>query len=165
MTSASDLPVAQALRVKSGAVTLSVRVWERDDVPTVVLVHGYPDCQRLWVPVVAQLAGRYRVVTFDVRGAGESDAPTRLRDYRLDRLAADLRAVTDAVCPDQPFHLVAHDWGSIHSWESVTEPAMQSRIASFTSISGPCLGAALTPVPGRVDDGEVCLAGSEVVGS
>lgn len=118
---------------------LSARIWDRPGAPTVLLVHGYPDCQRVWDPVVARLVSQYRVVTYDVRGAGESDAPKRLRDYRLDRLVADLKAITDAVCPDRPFHLVGHDWGSIQGWESVTEPAMQFRIASFTSISGPCL--------------------------
>lgn len=104
-----------------------------------MLVHGYPDNQLVWNSVAALLSERYRVVTYDVRGAGESDAPKHTREYKLDRLAGDLKAVTDAVCPGQPCHLVAHDWGSIQSWESVTDPAMQSRIASFTTISGPCL--------------------------
>jgi pimeloyl-ACP methyl ester carboxylesterase len=104
-----------------------------------VLVHGYPDNQRVWEPVVAHLTERYRIITYDVRGSGESDAPDRTAEYKLDRLAADLKAITDALCPEQPFHLVAHDWGSIQSWESVTDPAMQPRIASYTTISGPCL--------------------------
>src|SRR5690606_31228232 len=45
----------------------------------------------------------------------------------------------DAVSPDRPVHIVGHDWGSIQSWEAVTDPALAQRIASFTSISGPCL--------------------------
>jgi NAD(P)-dependent dehydrogenase (short-subunit alcohol dehydrogenase family)/pimeloyl-ACP methyl ester carboxylesterase len=125
--------------VASGEVALSARLWEHNSAPTVVLVHGYPDNQHVWDAVVARLVGRYRIVTYDARGAGDSDAPLRTSDYKLDRLAADLKAVTDVVCPDRPFHLVAHDWGSIQSWESVTEPGMQRRIASFTAISGPCL--------------------------
>jgi NAD(P)-dependent dehydrogenase (short-subunit alcohol dehydrogenase family) len=36
-------------------------------------------------------------------------------------------------------HVVAHDWGSIQAWEAVTDPDRQHRIASFTTISGPCL--------------------------
>jgi NAD(P)-dependent dehydrogenase (short-subunit alcohol dehydrogenase family) len=43
------------------------------------------------------------------------------------------------VSPDQPVHLVAHDWGSIQAWEAVTEPRIQPLLASYTSISGPCL--------------------------
>jgi pimeloyl-ACP methyl ester carboxylesterase len=35
--------------------------------------------------------------------------------------------------------LAAHDWGSIQSWESVTEPKLKGRLLSYTTISGPCL--------------------------
>ena len=51
----------------------------------------------------------------------------------------DLEEVVNAVLPGQSFHLVAHDWGSIQSWESVTDPRFEGRILSFTTISGPCL--------------------------
>jgi pimeloyl-ACP methyl ester carboxylesterase len=107
--------------------------------PTVVLVHGYPDNLHVWAEVVAALENRYCVVRYDVRGAGRSDAPPDVRGYRLAQLAADFRRVIDRVSPDEPVHLVGHDWGSIQSWEFATEPALAGRIASFTSISGPCL--------------------------
>ncbi len=136
-----DRPIVQMreLRVQSGEVSLAVR--SRGDVtrPSIVLVHGYPDSSTVWQPVAERLAARYHVITYDVRGAGASDAPRHTRDYRLEKLADDLKAVTDAVCTDRPFHLVAHDWGSIQSWESVTAEHMQPRIASYTTISGPCL--------------------------
>src|SRR5699024_2829618 len=45
----------------------------------------------------------------------------------------------DTASPERPVHLIGHDWGSIQVWEAVTDPAMGNRIASFTSISGPCL--------------------------
>ncbi|MET1073701.1 MAG: SDR family oxidoreductase, partial [Umezawaea sp.] len=105
--------------------------------PTVVLVHGYPDTHAVWDGVVSLLVKEFRVVTYDVRGAGASDKPRDQDAYRLEFLKQDLFAVVDAVSPDRPVHLVAHDWGSIQSWEAVAEPG--ARIASFTSISGPCL--------------------------
>jgi nitrite reductase/ring-hydroxylating ferredoxin subunit len=37
-------------------------------------------------------------------------------------------------------------------------------IATGACVSGPCLGASLTPVPVRVEEGEVILEGGEVVG-
>ncbi|MEB3370030.1 alpha/beta fold hydrolase [Saccharopolyspora mangrovi] len=104
-----------------------------------VLVHGYPDTSAVWRPVAERLADRFHVAAFDVRGAGASDRPRGLRAYRMSRLGADLEAVLDIVSPDRPVHLVGHDWGSIHSWESVTSTRLAGRIASFTSISGPCL--------------------------
>lgn len=107
--------------------------------PTVVCIHGYPDNSAIWDGVVAELAPRYRMVTYDVRGAGDSDAPTSRSGYRLDQLAADLRAVIDAVSPDRPVHVLAHDWGSIQGWHALTDERLAGRIASFTSISGPDL--------------------------
>ena len=71
--------------------------------------------------------------------AGRSDKPPRTRDYRMSQLAEDLTAVVTAVIADRPFHLAAHDWGSIQSWESVTHGPLKPHILSYTSISGPCL--------------------------
>jgi len=131
--------VEQQLGVNSGGVRINLRQWGRKNSPTVVMVHGYPDNSHVWDNAARLLAEEFRVVAYDVRGSGLSDVPTRTADYHLTLLAADFKAVIDAVSPDKPVHLVAHDWGSIQSWEPVTNPAMEHRIASFTSISGPCL--------------------------
>ncbi|WP_395293447.1 SDR family oxidoreductase [Kitasatospora hibisci] len=107
--------------------------------PTVLLVHGYPDTHAVWDDVAADLARDHHVVRYDVRGAGESGAPSAREGYRLEQLAADLFAVADAVSPDRPVHVVAHDWGSLQSWEAVTAPGAERRLASYTTMSGPCL--------------------------
>jgi NAD(P)-dependent dehydrogenase (short-subunit alcohol dehydrogenase family)/pimeloyl-ACP methyl ester carboxylesterase len=112
------------------------------DRPTVVLVHGYPDSSALWDGVVAALVPRYRVVSYDCRGAGTSDKPGDMRSYAMAQLLADLTAVLDAVSPLRAVHLIGHDWGSVQCWHAVTEPRLKWRIASFTSISGPHLGYA-----------------------
>ncbi|KWE54052.1 alpha/beta hydrolase [Burkholderia ubonensis] len=130
---------SEMLTVQSGDVKLAVYASGSRRAPPVILVHGYPDSARVWEPVRARLAKRYRVIAYDVRGAGASDAPRRRADYTLARLADDLKAVADATCGGRPFHLVGHDWGSIQCWEAVTDPALRGRIASYTSISGPCL--------------------------
>jgi pimeloyl-ACP methyl ester carboxylesterase len=110
-------------------------------VPTVLFVHGYPDSHAVWDEVCARLGSgtAFHTARYDVRGAGASEAPRSLGGYRLDILADDLFAVADAVSPDRPVHVVAHDWGSIQSWHAVTDPRAERRIASFTTISGPCL--------------------------
>jgi pimeloyl-ACP methyl ester carboxylesterase len=131
--------IRDTLSVEAGDVRLAVYVSGPRDAPPIVLVHGYPDSAAVWEPVRAQLDARYRVISYDVRGAGASEAPATRGAYRLERLAADLAAVADATCGARPFHLVGHDWGSIQSWEAVTDPAFKGRIASYTSISGPCL--------------------------
>lgn len=124
------------MKVRSGEVELAVRVRGTDG-PTVVLVHGYPDTHTVWDRVTALLEKDFRVVTYDVRGMGESTPPSTEDGYRLEHLAQDLFTVIDEVSPDAPVHVVGHDWGSIQAWEAVTTPG--ARIATFTSISGPCL--------------------------
>ena len=123
----------------SDGVRLSVRVSGREDGPTVVLVHGYPDNSSMWDGVAAELGAKHRIVTYDVRGAGQSDKPSGRASYRLDQLADDLRVVVDEVQPEGRVHLLAHDWGSIQTWHAVTGDDLRGRIASYTSISGPSL--------------------------
>ncbi|QBR00273.1 alpha/beta fold hydrolase [Paraburkholderia pallida] len=135
-----DAPSApERLDVISDGVRLAVYVSGPPDAPPLVLVHGYPDSARVWAALRRELDTRFRVIAYDVRGMGASAAPQRRADYRLAQLARDLSAVADATCGARPFHLVAHDWGSIQCWEAVTDPANSTRIASYTSISGPCL--------------------------
>src|SRR3954452_2767040 len=81
--------------------------------PVLVAVHGYPDNHTTWDGIAAELGDRYRVITYDVRGAGASDKPTGRAAYKMTLLAQDFRAVIDAVSPAAPVHLLAHDWGSI----------------------------------------------------
>lgn len=118
---------------------LFVNTWGDKTKPALILVHGYPDHQDVWQLVIQQLVQDYFIVTYDVRGAGQSSVPRKIRDYRLERLSLDLDEVAFAVLGNRPFHLAAHDWGSIQSWESVTEAKFCERILSYSSISGPCL--------------------------
>jgi pimeloyl-ACP methyl ester carboxylesterase len=133
--------------VRSGGIALAVREHSAHGPGKqhVVLVHGYPDQQDVWDPVVAALPhDRLHVVTYDVRGAGASDAPDDTAGYRTERLVEDLAAVVGSVVPDgEAVHLVGHDWGSVQLWDAVddarTDPRLAGRVASFTSISGPSL--------------------------
>jgi pimeloyl-ACP methyl ester carboxylesterase len=127
--------------VTGDEVELFVREWgtASSALPTVVLLHGYPDTGEVWRPVAEQLAGRCHIVAHDVRGAGASGKPRRTAAYGLDHLVADIAAVIDATSPDRPVHLVGHDWGSIQGWEAAASERLAGRIASYTSISGPCL--------------------------
>ncbi|WP_199549071.1 SDR family oxidoreductase [Streptomyces sp. N35] len=126
--------------VRTGGVELCVAELGEPDRPTVFLVHGYPDSKEVWSEVAVRLAEQFHVVLYDVRGHGRSTAPTPLRGgFTLEKLTDDFLAVADAVSPDEPVHLVGHDWGSVQSWEFATVERTQGRVASFTSISGPSL--------------------------
>ena len=119
--------------------SLCVKTWGDSQKTPLVLVHGYPDNQEVWEKMIEELVGDYYIVTYDVRAAGSSSIPKRIRDYRLPRLSLDLQEVVNQILGERPFHMAAHDWGSIQSWESVTEPKLKGRLLSYTTISGPCL--------------------------
>jgi pimeloyl-ACP methyl ester carboxylesterase len=125
--------------VRGDGVDLAVREVGDPGAAPVVLVHGWPDTHRMWLPLARLLARDLRVVLYDTRGVGLS--PTRAPDstFALPHLAADLMAVIDDASPGRPAHVVGHDWGSVQAWEAVCEPGAERRIASFTSISGPNL--------------------------
>ncbi|RNL81337.1 alpha/beta fold hydrolase [Nocardioides marmorisolisilvae] len=128
---------------------LAVHEFGRPDAPTIVAVHGFPDSHHVWDGIAAELGDRFRVIAYDVRGAGESDKPRGRKAYHQDQLTADLLAVLDAVSPSEPVHLLAHDWGSMQSWDAVSTPDLAPRFASFTSISGPSLAYASRWLRGR----------------
>ncbi|MFF2849940.1 SDR family oxidoreductase [Streptomyces sp. NPDC058001] len=135
-----SLQEARERWVRTGGVELCVAELGDPTRPTVLLVHGYPDSKEVWSEVAVRLADRFHVVLYDVRGHGRSTPPRPLRGgFTLEKLTDDFLAVADAVSPDRPVHLVGHDWGSVQSWEFVTVPRTEGRIASFTSMSGPSL--------------------------
>jgi NAD(P)-dependent dehydrogenase (short-subunit alcohol dehydrogenase family)/pimeloyl-ACP methyl ester carboxylesterase len=131
----------------SDGVTLAVHAYTGIDRqrPTVLAIHGYPDNHHVWDGVAEQLLdnypGKYNVVAYDVRGAGESARPTGRAGYRFPQLTADIAAVIDSLGVDQ-VHLLAHDWGSIQAWTAVTDETVRAKVASLTSISGPHLNYA-----------------------
>ena len=130
---------AEQLRIQGDGVELAAYRWGNANGPTLLLVHGYPDNHEIWLPLIRELAADYQIIAYDVRGFGASDIPGKRLDYHLTKLANDLEAVIKSLSPNQPVHLVAHDWGSIQAWEAVTELRIQPLLASYTSISGPCL--------------------------
>ncbi len=128
--------------VVSGTAALAVfaRGEPVPDRPTVVMVHGWPDSHEVWDLVADRLhTDGFHVVTFDVRGVGESTAALVHRPYTLDKMAADVGAVIDAVSPDRRVHLVGHDWGGVEGWEYVASAENAARVETFTTVSGPNL--------------------------
>ncbi|MFB8007458.1 SDR family oxidoreductase [Nocardia sp. NPDC058058] len=138
MTEQTIIPASERI-VRSGEFDIAVYEYGEPSAETIVLVHGWPDDNHLWDRVVPLLADRFHVVTYDTRGHGRSTRTDRTEDYRLEHFAADFFAVADAVSPDAPVHVLAHDWGSVEMWEAVCEPQAAERISSFTSVSGPNL--------------------------
>ena len=108
---------AARLRVPSADGTqLNVEVHGPDGAPAVVLVHGWTCNTTFWAPVVRilrQAAPELRVVVYDQRGHGGSEAAPKGR-YSVPILVEDLRAVLDATLADgERAVLVGHSMGGM----------------------------------------------------
>lgn len=76
--------------------------------PAVVLVHGTPLDARSWDGLGRRLAGRHRVVTYDLRGHGSARSSAVPSDYG--RLASDLALLLDKLEIARA-HVVGHSFG------------------------------------------------------
>lgn len=109
------------------------------DVPSLLLIHGYPDDHRVFLPLIRILAETHHVIAYDTRNAGSSFVAPAAGpgNFTLPTLVDDLFAVLAG--ETSPVHLVGHDWGSIQGWAAVQDARAAGRISRFTSISGPDL--------------------------
>src|SRR5271170_6022143 len=76
----------------------------------VVLIHGYTDNARDWVPMVPYLSKRFRLILVDIRGHGKSSKPECCYT-RLD-FAYDIKLLMDALHL-QSADFVGHSLGTI----------------------------------------------------
>jgi pimeloyl-ACP methyl ester carboxylesterase len=101
----------------------------------VVLLHGFPQTSACWTPTLEALAAAgYRAVAPDQRGYSPGARPTRVRDYRMPELVADVLAIADRLGADR-FHLVGHDWGGVVAWRLAGRHP--DRVATLTALSTP----------------------------
>jgi len=79
---------------------------------TLILIHGLSSTQDTWGPEITHhLCERFRVITYDLRGHGESDSPAD-HDYSLESMASDLAGLTKQLQIKGPLHLLGHSYGA-----------------------------------------------------
>src|SRR6185503_9663039 len=71
--------------------------WLGEPAATVLLHHGFTKNLEFWTPFVPSIARRYRVVRYDVRGAGKSSVPPQSSAWTVDRLVKDALNLSDAL--------------------------------------------------------------------
>ena len=103
---------------------------EAGEGPLVVLLHGFPEFWWSWRHQIPALADAgFRVVAPDLRGYGQSDAPPRWQDYKMETLAADVAGLIEALGEERAF-VVGHDWGAAVAWMVATlHPERVERLA------------------------------------
>ena len=113
------------------------RPWTKPQ--TVVMLHaafGTMNRFRAWVPHVA---GRYRVVRWDMRGHGDSDLPADDLELSIERLSKDYIELLDHLGVEKA-HLVGSSTGGIIGMHAAVEhPERILSLSSYAAIPG--LGA------------------------
>src|SRR5699024_1160469 len=107
----------------------------------------------------------YRVVAPDMRGYGRSSKPSRVDDYRVTELVADLVGLVDHY-DEGPAVVIGHDWGSMVAWTAAW--IRPDKFRAIAGMSVPFGGRGLLPIAGISSFGELTpreahrsIAGSE----
>ena len=111
--------------------------------PAVVLIHGYTDSARDWVPLLPYLSKRFRLILVDIRGHGKSSKPECCYN-RLD-FAYDIKLLLDALGVERA-DIVGHSLGSIIA-QTFAEywPTRTRRVVLISSSGGPPRGVPAKP--------------------
>jgi 3-oxoadipate enol-lactonase len=109
------------------------------DAPVVVLSNSLGATRTMWGPQVPALAERYRVLTYDTRGHGDSPAPAG--PYVLDDLVDDVVALLDDAGAERA-HIVGLSLGGMTAMRlAAREPDRVQRLAVL------CTSAKADPQP------------------
>jgi len=119
-----------------GGLQLHVREWGSPDGPPVVLIHGWSQNHMCWAKQYdSQLADELRLVAFDLRGHGMSEAPLDPQNYTDgERWADDLAAVIDQLHLDQAV-LVGWSYGAFVICDYLRAHG-QERVAAVNFVEG-----------------------------
>ena len=137
--------------------------------PALFLVHGFGGAKEDFSDHLENLSKDYRVVVFDHRGHGESGAPTDEASYSLERLAADILCVADAL-GEERFILLGHSMGGMVARKvALTSPDRIDALILMDTCHGPIaavdgdlieMGAQIALTDGMATLKEILDAGS-----
>jgi non-heme chloroperoxidase len=119
-----------------GGLRLHVREWGRADGPPIVFIHGLSQSHLCWAKQYeSALAEEFRLVAYDLRGHGMSDAPLEPEHYADGALwADDVAAVIEQLRLDRPV-LVGWSYGGFIICDYLRAHG-QDRIAAIDFVAG-----------------------------
>jgi non-heme chloroperoxidase len=119
-----------------GGLQLHVREWGRSDGPPILFIHGWSQNHLCWAKQYeSALADEFRLVAYDLRGHGMSEAPLEPENYTDGKLwADDVAAIIDVLHLQRPV-LVGWSYGSFVICDYVRVYG-QDRIAAINFVEG-----------------------------
>ncbi|MGH6892685.1 MAG: alpha/beta fold hydrolase [Dongiaceae bacterium] len=88
------------MRVTVNGIDIACQMDGPDDAPVLILNHTLATSRAMWRRQIPYFAESHRVISFDMRGHGESAAPDY--PYSLEMLAEDVIGVLDGFGVQQP---------------------------------------------------------------
>ncbi|MBM3933583.1 MAG: alpha/beta hydrolase [SAR202 cluster bacterium] len=102
-----------------------------EPIGALVLVHGWACDHTYMAPLFRHFAARYRVVSVDLRGHGESDCPAQ--DYTIDGFADDVAWLCDRLGIRSPV-IIGHSMGGVVAYEAAARhPGLARAIVALDS--------------------------------
>ncbi|HEV8221269.1 MAG TPA: alpha/beta hydrolase [Streptosporangiaceae bacterium] len=119
-----------------GGLRLHVREWGKADGPPILFIHGWSQNHLCWIrQYESALAGEFRLVAYDLRGHGMSEAPLEPEHYTDGKLwADDVAAIIDELHLDRPV-LVGWSYGAFIISDYVRAHG-QDQIAAIDFVEG-----------------------------
>jgi pimeloyl-ACP methyl ester carboxylesterase len=119
-----------------GGLRLHVREWGKVDGPPILFIHGWSQNHLCWdKQYESALADEFRLVAYDLRGHGMSEAPPEPGHYTDGKLwAADVAAIIDQLELERPV-LVGWSYGAFVICDYVRAYG-QDRIAAIDFVEG-----------------------------
>jgi 3-oxoadipate enol-lactonase len=90
------------MKTKTNGIETNYELHGKEGAPWLVLSHSLACSVRMWDPQIEALKGEYRILAYDTRGHGGSEAPKGA--YTLEMLADDLKALLDALGVRNPHY-------------------------------------------------------------
>ena len=87
------------LKMTVNDITVSYNDDGQDGAPVIIFIHGFPFNKSMWDKQFNALKNNYRVIAYDVRGHGNSDAGTG--DFSIELFVKDLLNFMDALNIDK----------------------------------------------------------------
>src|SRR5689334_8938781 len=92
-----------------------------------VLLHGFTGSGVNWTGHTEVFAQYFQVITIDLLGHGQTDAPVDLARYRIESAASDLVAILDKLSLDKVTLLGYSMGGRLALYAALTSPVRISR--------------------------------------
>jgi 3-oxoadipate enol-lactonase len=113
--------------MKKGDLDLHYRIEGKENAPVLIMSNSLGTNLGMWIPQMAALLERFRVVRYDQRGHGQSSVPAG--PYRMEQFGQDVIALMDHIGIDRAHFCGLSMGGMTGMWVASNHPERIDRLA------------------------------------